>query len=68
VAGECRQLENAIERAAVLNEKAVLDREDFHVVSPSPRRGEGVRGEDVGDGTLRSCWSSPPNAAPSSML
>src|SRR6266581_7984766 len=32
--GNVRELENAIERAAVLNEKAVLDRGDFSVVPP----------------------------------
>ncbi len=61
--GNVRQLENAIERAAVLNEKAVLDREDFHVVPPRHDVERGSGGEDVGDGTLRSVVESAERSA-----
>ncbi len=61
--GNVRQLENAIERAAVLNEKAVLDREDFHVVPPRHEVERGSGGEDVGDGTLRSVVESAERSA-----
>ena len=40
--GNVRELENAIERAAVLNEKPVLEDRDFHTVPP---RREAERGE-----------------------
>ena len=52
--GNVRQLENAIERAAVLNEKAVLERGDFSAVPPRHEVERGSGGEDPGDGTLRS--------------
>ena len=61
--GNVRQLENAIERAAVLNEKAVLDREDFHIVPPRHEVERGSGGEDVGDGTLRSVVESAERSA-----
>ncbi len=61
--GNVRQLENAIERAAVLNEKAVLDREDFHVVPPRHEVEAGSGVEDVGDGTLRSVVESAERSA-----
>ena len=50
--GNARELEHAIERAAVLSDKEILEPADFrpHPPSPSPQRGEGERG---GEGTLR---------------
>src|SRR6266704_716347 len=50
--GNARELEHAIERAAVLSDKEILEPDDFgpHPPSPSPQRGEGERG---GEGTLR---------------
>jgi len=52
--GNVRELENAIERAAVLNQKAVLERGDFSAVPPRHDVQRGSGGEDAGDGTLRS--------------
>jgi two-component system response regulator AtoC len=51
--GNVRELENAIERAAVLNEKPILGQQDFQIVPPL-RTERGSGGEDAGDGTLRS--------------
>ncbi len=51
--GNVRELENAIERAAVLNEKAILEQKDFQIVPPL-RTERGSGGEDTTDGTLRS--------------
>src|SRR6266581_77768 len=50
--GNARELEHAIERAAVLSDKEILEPADFgpRPPSPSPQRGEGERG---GEGTLR---------------
>ncbi len=50
-----RELENAIERAAVLNEKPVLERRDFEVVPPLRNAERGPGGED---GTLKSAVES----------
>jgi len=52
--GNVRELENAIERAAVLNDKDVLERGDFNAVPPRRNAERGSGGEDPGDGTLRS--------------
>jgi DNA-binding NtrC family response regulator len=43
--GNVRELENAIERAAVLNEKPVLEDQDFHVVPPRREAERGSGGE-----------------------
>ena len=51
--GNVRELENAIERAAVLNEKPVLERGDFNTVPPRHEVERGSGGEDS-DGTLKS--------------
>jgi len=51
--GNVRELENAIERAAVLNEKAVLEPQDFQMVPPLRNAERGSGGEE-GDGTLKS--------------
>jgi len=51
--GNVRSLEHAIERAAVLSDKEILEPADFvgpRPLSPSPQRGEGERGGEV---TLR---------------
>ncbi len=50
--GNARELEHAIERAAVLSDKEILEPVDLrpHPPSPSPQRGEGERGGEV---TLR---------------
>src|SRR5947208_353813 len=51
--GNVRALEHAIERAAVLSDKEILEPADFvgpRPLSPSPQRGEGERGGEV---TLR---------------
>src|SRR5437762_2713362 len=45
--GNVRSLEHAIERAAVLSDKEILEPADFvgpRPLSPSPQRGEGERG------------------------
>jgi len=47
--GNVRELENAIERAAVLNEKPVLEPQDLHAVPP---RREAQRGSEGEAGTL----------------
>jgi len=52
--GNVRELENAIERAAVLNEKPVLEQGDFQVVPGLNTRNSRSGGEDPGDGTLKS--------------
>src|SRR5207302_225348 len=51
--GNVRELENAIERAAVLNEKPVLERGDFNTVPPRHEVERASGGEDSG-GTLKS--------------
>ena len=51
--GNVRELENAIERAAVLNEKPVLERGDFNTVPPRHEVERASGGEDS-DGTLKS--------------
>jgi len=63
--GNVRQLENAIERAAVLNEKAVLERGDFSAVPLATkwRGGQGVRTQGTEPSDLS--WRTR-NAAPSS--
>ena len=43
--GNVRELENAIERAAVLNEKPVLDQQDFHAAPPRREVERGSGGE-----------------------
>jgi len=43
--GNVRELENAIERAAVLNEKPVLDQQDFHAAPPRREAERGLGGE-----------------------
>jgi len=43
--GNVRELENAIERAAVLNEKPVLDQRDFHAAPPRREVERGSGGE-----------------------
>src|SRR5213593_918903 len=48
--GNVRELENAIERAAVLNEKAILEQRDFQIVPPL-RAERGSGDEDTTDGT-----------------
>ncbi|HMC19624.1 MAG TPA: helix-turn-helix domain-containing protein, partial [Gemmatimonadales bacterium] len=51
--GNVRSLEHAIERAAVLSDKEILEPADFvgpRPLSPPPQRGEGERGGEV---TLR---------------
>jgi len=50
--GNARELEHAIERAAVLSDKEILEPADFgpRSPSPSPQRGEGEPGGEV---TLR---------------
>src|SRR2546430_1035193 len=51
--GNVRSLEHAIERAAVLSDKEILEAGDFvgpRPLSPAPQRGEGERGGEV---TLR---------------
>ena len=45
--GNVRQLENAIERAGVLNEKDVLERGDFSAVPPPRVEERGTEGEDL---------------------
>jgi len=52
--GNIRELENAIERAAVLNEKPVLERGDFNTAPLRQEVERGSGGEDTGDGTLKS--------------
>jgi len=61
--GNVRQLENAIERAAVLNEKAVLERGDFAAVPPLRNAERGSGGEETGDGTLKSVVESAERSA-----
>jgi len=51
--GNVRELENAIERAAVLNEKPLLEQKDFQIVPPL-RMGERGSGGEDSDGTLKS--------------
>ncbi len=54
--GNARELEHAIERAAVLSDKDVLEPEDLQskgVVPPLRAAERGSGGEDVGGGTLR---------------
>jgi len=51
--GNVRELENAIERAAVLNEKPLLERGDFNTVPPRHEVERASGGEDSG-GTLKS--------------
>ena len=51
--GNVRELENAIERAAVLNEKPLLEQKDFQIVPPL-RIGERGSGGEGSDGTLKS--------------
>jgi len=57
--GNVRELENAIERAAVLNEKPLLEQKDFQIVPPLRigERGQGVR--------ARTEPSNPPSRMPS---
>jgi two-component system response regulator AtoC len=43
--GNVRQLENAIERAAVLSDKPILDKEDLHAVPPLRAEERGSGGE-----------------------
>ena len=52
--GNIRELENAIERAAVLNEKPVLERGDFNTAPLRQEVERGSGGEDTGDETLKS--------------
>ena len=49
--GNVRELENAIERAAVLNEKPVLEPQDLHAVPPrrEAQRGSGGEAGTLGD-------------------
>jgi DNA-binding NtrC family response regulator len=52
--GNVRELENAIERAAVLNEKPVLEPRDFEKSDTRSDIGSGSGGGEPGDGTLKS--------------
>ena len=61
--GNVRELENAIERAAVLNDKDVLERGDFSAVPPRHEVEKGSGGEDAGDGTLRSAVENAERSA-----
>ena len=51
--GNVRALEHAIERAAVLSERQILEPEDFAAVPPLRRAERGTGGEDREAGTLR---------------
>src|SRR2546422_8032006 len=57
--GNARELEHAIERAAVLSDKEILEPADFrpHPPSPSPQRGEGRSEERRVGKECRSRWS-----------
>ena len=66
--GNVRELENAIERAAVLNEKGVLEQRDFQTVPPLRTAERGSGGEDTGDGTLRSAVEAAERDAISAAL
>lgn len=51
--GNVRALEHAIERAAVLSDKELLEPEDFHAVPPLRTAERGTGGEDRAPATLR---------------
>jgi len=61
--GNVRELENAIERAAVLNDKEVLERGDFSAAPPRHEVERGSGGEDAADGTLRSAVENAERSA-----